>query len=102
MMAVGKNPLPTELTDALLANYKKPEGQEGQEGQEGILKQLTKALVERALQAEITDNLGHGKSQVVANEAGNTRNGRSKKTLRGDFGEPPIEIPRDRAGTFEP
>jgi hypothetical protein len=59
-------------------------------------------VVERALQAEMTDHLGHGKNQVVANEAGNTRNGRSKKTLKGDFGELPIEIPRDRAGTFEP
>jgi putative transposase len=62
----------------------------------------TKALIEPALQAEMTDHLGHGKNQVVANEAGNTRNGRSKKTLKSDFGELPIEIPRDRAGTFEP
>ena len=82
-MTVEKNPLPTELIDALLANYKKPEDLIGQDG---ILKQLTKALVERALQAELTDHLGHGKHQLVANEAGNTRNGRSKKTLKGDFG----------------
>ena len=98
-MTVEMNPLPTELIDALLANYRKPEDLIGQDG---ILKQLTKALVERALQAEMTDHLGHGKNQLVANEAGNTRNGRSKKTLKGDFGELPIEIPRDRAGTFEP
>ena len=51
-------------------------------GQNGILKQLTKALVERALQAELTDHLGHGKNELVANEAGNTRNGRSKKPSR--------------------
>jgi putative transposase len=50
----------------------------------------------------MTDHLGHGKNQVVASEAGNTRNGRSKKTLKGEFDELPIEIPRDRAGTFEP
>ena len=98
-MTVEKKPLPTELIDALLADYKKPEDLIGQNG---ILKQLTKALVERALQAELTDHLGHGKNELVANEAGNTRNGRSKKTLKGDFGELPIEIPRDRAGTFEP
>ena len=85
--------LPTELIDALLANYKKPEDLIGQDG---ILKQLIKALVERALQAELTEHQGQGKNQVVANEAGNTRNGRSKKTLKGDFGELPIEIPRDR------
>jgi putative transposase len=62
-------------------------------------------LVEQALQAELTDHLGHGKNQLVANEAGstrNTRNGRSKKILKDDFGELLIEIPRDRVGTFEP
>ena len=63
---------------------------------------FTKALVERAQQAELTDHLGHGKNELVANESGNTRNGRSKKTLKGDFGELPIEISRDPAGTFEP
>ena len=91
-MTVEMKPLPTELIDALLADYKKPEDLIGQNG---ILKQLTKALVERALQAELTEHLGHGKNQLVANEAGNTRNGRSKKTLKGDFGELPIEIPRE-------
>jgi transposase-like protein len=50
----------------------------------------------------MTDHHGHGKNQLVANEAGNTRNGRSKKMLEGDFGALLIEVPRDRAGTFEP
>jgi putative transposase len=99
MMTVEQKPLPNELIDALLADYKKPEDLIGQNG---LLKQLTKALVERALQAELTDHLGHGKNELVANETGNTRNGRSKKTLKGDFGELPIDVPRDRAGTFEP
>src|SRR5664279_4526509 len=99
MMTVDMNPLPNDLIDALLANYKKPEDLIGQNG---LLKQLTKALVERALQAEMTDHLGHGKNQLVANATGNTRNGRSQKTLKGDFGALPIEIPRDRAGTLEP
>ena len=67
MMTVEKKPLPTELLDALLADYKKPEDLIGQDG---ILKQLTKALVERALQAELTDHLGHGKNQVVAKRKG--------------------------------
>ncbi len=98
-MTVEMKPLPTELIDALVAYDKKPEDLIGQNG---ILKQLTKALVERALRAELTDHLGHGKNELVANEAGNTRNGRSKNTLKGDFGELPIEIPRDRAGAVEP
>jgi putative transposase len=66
------------------------------------LKQLTKLLVEKALDAELTEHLGHGKHEPVANQAGNTRNGKSRKTLKGEFGELPIEIPRDRHGTFEP
>jgi putative transposase len=99
MMTEDMKPLPNDLIDALLANYKKPEDLIGQNG---LLKQLTKALVERALQDELTDHLGHGKNQLVANVAGNTRNGLSKKTLKGDFGEFPFEILRDRAGTFEP
>lgn len=49
----------------------------------------------------MTDHLGHDKNQLVANEAGNTRNGRSRKTLKGDFGELLIEIPRDDA-VFKP
>lgn len=47
-------------------------------------------------------HLGHGKNDSVSNLSGNTRNGRSRKTLKGEFGELPIEIPRDRDGSFEP
>ena len=87
------------LIDSLLADYKTPEDLIGEHG---LLKQLTKKLVERALEAEMAEHLGHGKHEPVANPAGNTRNGRSKKTLKGEFGELPIEIPRDRHGSFEP
>ena len=92
-------PLPTDLIDSLLADYKKPEDLIGEHG---LLKQLTKALVERALQAEMTEHLGHDKHETVANPTGNARNGKSCKTLKGEFGELPIEIPRDREGNFEP
>ena len=91
--------LPNDLIDALLSNYKKPEDLIGENG---LLKQLTKALVERALQAEMTEHLGHDKHSPVNNTAGNARNGKSTKTLKGDFGALPIEIPRDRHGSFEP
>jgi putative transposase len=87
------------LIDSLLADYKTPEDLIGEHG---LLKQLTKKLVERALEAEMAEHLGHGKHEPVANPAGNTRNGRSKKTLKGEFGELPIKIPRDRHGSFEP
>ena len=88
-----------ELIDQLLAGYKKPEDLIGENG---LLKQLTKRLVERALEAEVTEHLGHTKNASVANAAGNARNGKSKKTLKGDFGELPIDIPRDRHASFEP
>jgi len=91
--------LPHDLIDSLLSDYKKPEDLIGENG---LLKQLTKALVERALQAEMAEHLGHARSEPVANPAGNTRNGKSRKTLKGEFGELPIEIPRDRHATFEP
>jgi putative transposase len=97
-MTVAKA-LPAELIDSLLSGYKKPEDLIGENG---LLKQLTKALVERALEAEMEVHLGHGKNDAVTNPAGNTRNGKSRKTLKGEFGELPIEIPRDRHGSFEP
>jgi hypothetical protein len=95
-MSVEMKPLPNKLIDALMAGY---QTLEDLMGQNGLLKQLTKALVERALQAKRTDNLGHDKNQLVANEAGNIRNGCSKKTLKGDFGSLPIEIPCKRSET---
>jgi len=50
----------------------------------------------------MTEHLGHARHAAVANSAGNTRNGKSRKTLKGEFGELPIDIPRDRHGSFEP
>ena len=91
--------VPEALLSSLLANYQKPEDLLGENG---LLKQLTKLLVEKALDAELTEHLGHNRHEAVANEAGNTRNGKSRKTLKGEFGELPIEIPRDRHGSFEP
>lgn len=91
--------LPNDLIDSLLQYYKKPEDLIGENG---LLKQLTKALVERALQAEMAEHLGHHKHEPVTNSAGNARNGKSQKTFKGEFGELPIEIPRDREGSFEP
>ncbi len=97
-MTVAKA-LPAELIDSLLSGYKKPEDLIGENG---LLKQLTKALVERALDAEMEAHLGHAKNETVTNPTGNTRNGKSRKTLKGEFGELPVEIPRDREGSFEP
>jgi putative transposase len=99
MMMTVLKALPADLIDSLMAGYKKPEDLIGEDG---LLKQLTKAIVERALQAEMAEHLGHGKHEAVVNETGNARNGRSQKTLKGEFGEMRIELPRDRQSSFEP
>lgn len=83
----------------MLADYKGPEDLIGEQG---LLKQLTKALVERAMQAELTHHLGYPKNDPAGRGSGNARNGASSKTLKGDFGEVGIEVPRDRNGNFEP
>src|ERR1051326_8178291 len=91
--------LDKELIDKLLEGYQKPEDLIGENG---LLKQLTKALVERALNAELTHHLGYEKNQAEGVGRGNSRNGTSRKTLKGDFGQVGIEVPRDRQGEFEP
>jgi putative transposase len=92
-------PIDNELIDSLLKDYKTPEEILG-EG--GLLKQLTKAVLERAMQAELTDHLGYERHDPAGDNSGNSRNGKSKKTLKGDFGQLPIEVPRDRNSTFDP
>jgi len=87
------------LIDKLLADYEKPEDLIGENG---LLKQLTKALVERALQAELTTHLGYEKHDPEGHNSGNTRNGSSSKRLKGDFGTVEIEVPRDRQASFDP
>lgn len=95
-MAIDK-----EILDRLFAgyNYQKPEELIGENG---LLKQLTKALLERALQAEMTVHLGHEKHGTISSQGGNARNGKSAKTIKGDFGKMPIEVPRDRDSSFDP
>jgi putative transposase len=77
-----------ELIDKLPANYQKPEDIIGENG---LLKQLTKALVERAMEAERTTHLGYEKHDPVGYGSGNSHNGKSRKQLKGDFGEVQIE-----------
>jgi putative transposase len=71
-------------------------------GPDGLVKELTKALVERMLAGEMNHHLGYEKHDPDGYGSGNSRNGKSKKTLKGESGEMTIEVPRDRNGTFEP
>jgi len=89
----------TELIDELLKDYQKPEDIIGENG---LLKQFVKAVLERAMNAELTHHLGYEKHDPVGYKSGNSRNGTSSKTVKGDFGELEIDVARDRAGTFEP
>ena len=86
-----------ELLEELLKDYKSPEDLLGQGG---LLKELTKALVEKALDGELTHHLGYSKHS--ASKSDNARNGKSKKGLLTDHGKMEIVSPRDRNGSFEP
>lgn len=63
---------------------------------------MTKALVERALNGELTNHLGYEKHDPAGNNSGNSRNGTSPKTLKGKRGQTEIDVPRDRNSEFEP
>lgn len=78
-MSPRKHEVPDALLGCLLADYKKPEYLISENS---LIKQLTKLLVERALDAGIAEHLGHDKHEPVANAAGNTCNGRGRKTLK--------------------
>jgi putative transposase len=88
-----------ELLDQLLAGYSKPEDLTGEQG---LFRQLKKALIERALGAELSEHLGYEKGDPAGRGSGNSRNGTSSKTLLTEEGEVEISVPRDRAGSFEP
>ena len=88
-----------EVLNELLKDYQKPEDILGQNG---LLKQLQKRLLEKAMGAELTVHLGYGKHDPAGKNSGNSRNGTSPKTLKGEFGNLDLATPRDRNGSFEP
>jgi putative transposase len=88
-----------EVLNELMKEYSKPEDLLG-EG--GLLRQLQKRLLEKALGAEMTAHLGYEKHDPAGRRSGNSRNGNSGKTIKGEFGDLPLVVPRDRNGTFEP
>ncbi len=95
-----QKPIRKDLLDELLKDYQKPEDILGERG---LLKQLTKAVLERALGAELTQHLGYEKHDAAGYRSGNSRNGTTEKKRKGKKnGEIRIEVPRDRQGTFEP
>ncbi|GAA1747678.1 IS256 family transposase [Luedemannella helvata] len=71
-------------------------------GPGGFLTEMLKAVLERGLAAELTDHLGYDKHDPAGNGSGNSRNGSTSKTLLTEVGPVPLDVPRDRAGTFTP
>ena len=88
-----------ELIDELLAGAST---EEEIAGRGGILAQLTKRLVERAMEVELTEHVGYERHQEPPGGTGNQRNGTSPKTLITDHGKVGIDAPRDRDSSFEP
>jgi putative transposase len=91
--------IPDEVIDQLLAGAST---EQEIAGPGGLLAQLTKRLVERVMEVELTDHLGYEPHAEPPGGAGNTRNGTSPKRLIGEHGEVEIDAPRDRNGSFEP
>jgi putative transposase len=91
------------LLDALLERSKDQAGGLRLTGEGSMLGELVKAVLERALEAGLTAHLGYGKGgRERPAGAGNYRNGAIAKTVQTGVGPVPLQVPRDRAGTFEP
>jgi putative transposase len=91
--------LPDDVVDELLAGART---EEEIVGPGGLLSQLTKRLVERAMEVELTDHVGYDRHEEPPGGTGNTRNGSTPKKLITEHGQVGIDTPRDRQGTFEP
>jgi transposase-like protein len=88
-----------EVLDEILRDY---HGPDDFYGSSGIMKQLTKTLVERTMEAELTEHLGYEKHEQGEKTIANRRNGKTRKELKTNEGPMRIEVPRDREGSFEP
>lgn len=97
--AQGKVQFPLDVLDKLI---KQAGGPSAVAGPDGLLKQLTAAILNRALEAEMAEHLGYERGAAPSDDDDNRRNGHREKTVRTDRGEIDIEVPRDRDGSFEP
>jgi putative transposase len=94
-----------EMVDAGLLDHlmdRVDEGGLALTGEGGLLPELIKSVLERGLQAELTGHLGYEKGDRAGRGSPNSRNGTTAKTLSTEVGDVPLDVPRDRAGSFEP
>lgn len=94
-----KMAITNDILDELIGNAK---SQDDLFGKDGVIKGLSKQLMERMLQGELTHQLGYEKNAVEGHHTGNSRNGTGKKTVKTGNGEIEINVPRDRKGEFQP
>jgi putative transposase len=90
------------LLDALLERSRDQAGGLRLTGEGSMLGELVRAVLERALESELTAHLGYEKGGRGGAGGGNARNGNIAKTVQTGVGPVPLQVPRDRAGTFEP
>jgi transposase-like protein len=103
VMARKKEKKEKDIIDQLLDNINfKGLTQDEVVGQDGLIKQLTGRILQRALEAEMTEHLGYKKHSNAGDNSGNSRNGHTEKTVLLENQSATIEVPRDRNGTFEP
>ena len=103
VMARKKEKKEKDIIDQLLDNINfKGLTQDEVVGQDGLIKQLTGRILQRALEAEMTEHLGYEKHSNTGDNNGNSRNGHTDKTVLLENQSTTIEVPRDRNGTFEP
>ncbi len=91
-----------DRADEMLAEMVKGKTPEELLGEGGLLKELTKRVVEHALDGEMTEHLGYERHAPAGKHSGNSRNGKGDKTIHTESGSVDIEVPRDRDGSFEP
>jgi transposase-like protein len=103
VMARKKPPKEKDIIDQILDNIDfKGLTQDEVVGQDGLIKMLSGKILQRALEAEMTDHLGYEKNSNAGDNNGNSRNGYTEKTVLLENGKTSIDVPRDRNGTFEP
>src|SRR5215469_16135581 len=103
VMARKKKEKEKDIIDQLLDNIDfRGLTQDEVVGQDGLIKQLTGRILQRALEAEMTEHLGYEKNSNAGDNSGNSRNGHTEKTILLENQSAVIEVPRDRNSTFEP
>ena len=94
--------LTNEMIEQLKADLSKAKNYEDLMGKDGAIKKLISQSLEQMLESELTEHLGYERYSPEGKNNGNSRNGKTHKTLKNDNGQIEISVPRDRNGEFDP